>query len=121
MLIPVMLPIKDDKLILQIYDSDSGGLISELACSVQFSLKSICKWDLNNDKEDCRSLCKWVNLFGAPKGYSGSQVGKMNEDPSIATAYCGRILVEYFTEEIKTPMFKVRDIDPNDYARVQSQ
>ena len=120
MLIPVTLPIKDDKLILQIYDSDTAAF-DELACSVQFSLKSICKWDLANDKEETRSLCKWVNLFGAPKGYSGSEVTKMNQDPSIATAYCGRILVEYFTEEIKTPMFKVRDIDPNDWARVQSE
>ena len=67
-----------------------------------------------------RSIAKWVNLFGAPKGYSGTNYDKMNQDPSMATAYCGRILVEYYTEEIKSPMFKIRDIDPNEYVRVSN-
>jgi len=53
---------------------------------------------------------KWINLYGAPRGYSGSTCNKMNEDPKIASEWKGRIFVEYWCEDVKCPLFKIRDI-----------
>jgi Ca2+-dependent lipid-binding protein len=69
LLIPVEIPIVDDKLTLQVWDQDN--LIDELACSVLFSLKSLLKYDITKNPDNT-GLIKWVNLYGCHRGYSGS-------------------------------------------------
>jgi len=39
--------------------------------------------------------------MGAPKGHSGPGTDRMNDDPEQASMYCGRILIEYYSEEVK--------------------
>ena len=66
MLVPVEIPIKDDKLTLQVWDQDN--LVDELCCSVLFSLKSFLKHDITLDPS-AQGMVKWVNLYGAHAGY----------------------------------------------------
>lgn len=53
---------------------------------------------------------KWINLFGAPVGRSGKNSDLMNNNPTEASDWKGRMLVEYFCIEHKYPEFKVQDI-----------
>ena len=106
MLIPLQLPIKDEKLILQVYDEDT--IADEIIASLVLNVKSMMKYDSEENK-----CTKWVNLYGAPQGYMGSNVDKMNEDPELATKWKGKILMEYFCEESKYPVLKLRNLPDN--------
>ena len=55
-------------------------------------------------------MTKWINLYGAHNGYTGASSTKMNKDPSIASNWKGRILVEFFCEDAKHPICKRKDI-----------
>ena len=102
MLIAVTLPVIDDKLTLEIYDEDK--VLDELACTAQFSIKSMIKHGPDNP------MMKWVNFYGAHNGYSGPNANKMNAVPSEAAAYKGRLLVEWWAEDVKFPIMKTRNI-----------
>ena len=106
MLVPVELPIKEDKLILKVYDQDPVS--DELVCSVHISMKSILKCDIS--KPMGTSMKKWINLYGGPTGYSGPNFDRMNHNPKQATSWKGRIFVEYFCEDVKYPVFKIQEI-----------
>ena len=54
---------------------------------------------------------KWLNLYGAHADYSGPWCDEMNDDPNIASSWKGRLLVEYFTVDVKYPTFKKKLID----------
>jgi len=85
MMIPVELPIKQDSFLLQVWDEDK--VIDELCCSVHLSFKSMLKYSIEEPHT------KWINLYGAPMGFSGSTCDRMNADPSVASEWKGRILV----------------------------
>jgi hypothetical protein len=61
--------------------------MDELACTVQFSLKSLIK-----NTED-HKLTKWVNFYGSHQGYSGKNASRMNENPSDAACWKGRMMI----------------------------
>ena len=93
--------------------------MDELCCSLELSIKSMLKYNTSDDPNN--SLIKWINLYGAPEGYSGATCNKMNEDPSEASAWKGRILVEIFVKECKYPIMKIKPIkDDADFERVQT-
>lgn len=102
MLIAITLPVIDDRLTLEIYDEDK--VFDELACTALFSIKSLIKHGPENP------MIKWVNFYGAHNGYSGAHADKMNAVPSEAAAYKGRLLVEWWAEDVKFPIMKTRDI-----------
>ena len=105
MLIPVTIPIDDDKLKFEIYDEDK--IMDELACTVQFSIKSLIK----NTEE--HKMTKWVNFYGAHNGYSGKNSKLMNANPSDASAWKGRMMIQAWAEDVKYPIFKLQNIsDP---------
>lgn len=55
-------------------------------------------------------MIKWINLYGAPLDRMGSNVDKMNKNPEDASLWKGRILVEYFGEDVKYPVRKKRQV-----------
>jgi len=67
MLIPVELPLKEESLIFKVYDYEDV-LADELCCSVFMDLKGMLKYDIS---QNMQKKSKWVNLYGAPMGYSG--------------------------------------------------
>jgi len=103
MMIPVEIPTRNETISLQVFDQDD--LMDELCCSLSLPVKTILKYDSADN-----SMVKWINLYGAPTGYSGSNASKMNADPSEASSWKGRILVEYFAEDVKHPVCKRADI-----------
>ena len=110
-MIPIQLPVRNDKLMIGVWDSDDFA--DEKACTMQLSIKSLLKYDTANSKPDMRSQRKWINLYGspkAPKAFSGKNADKMNADPSAASAYLGRVLVEYFVVDSKHPILKKMSI-----------
>lgn len=93
--------------------------MDELCCSLELSIKSMLKYNTSENPDN--SLIKWINLYGAPEGYSGATCNKMNEDPAEASAWKGRILVEIFVKECKYPIMKIKPIkDDADFERVQT-
>ena len=53
---------------------------------------------------------KWLNFYGPPPKTSGEEADKMRRDPSIASDWQGRVLVEWFHMDAKYPIFKIRHI-----------
>mmetsp|Transcript_20973 Transcript_20973/g.32505 ORF Transcript_20973/g.32505 Transcript_20973/m.32505 type:complete len:203 (+) Transcript_20973:581-1189(+) len=113
MLVPIQIPIRDDKIQIQIWDQDA--LMDELCCSLTLSVKSIMKYDKSNLDPNYSHMLKWINLYGGQNGYSGKHTNRMNNDPTEAAAWKGRVLVEYFTEDCKYPVYKIRDINTTEY------
>lgn len=74
------------------------------------------KYDRDNQNLKQNTQCKWINLYGAPVGRSGSNTNKMNENPENASTWKGRILVEYWCEDYKYPTFEKKPI-PADFDR----
>lgn len=103
MLIPIELPIKDNNLYLKIFDKDK--VTDELCATVQLPLQSITKYGPNSPNT------KWLNLYGGPNGESGTLFDKMNEDPNIASQWKGRVLVQFFCEDVKYPVLKMKNIE----------
>ena len=110
-LIPVPVPSSHNKLELQIWDKDVT--FDEKAASVDMNIKEILKHDKSRPS-NAGSRWEWINLYGAPVGYSGSSCTKMNDNPEVASTWKGRVLVEYWVEDCKFPEFKIRNIDVKD-------
>ena len=53
-----------------------------------FSLKKLVK-----EGEKPNGHFFWQNLYGAPRGYMGANVNMMNENPELASAWMGRVLI----------------------------
>jgi hypothetical protein len=70
--------------VFKLYDYDSAGS-DELVGSMIFSIKDIVNAGIRT--------FKWVNLYGAPLGYSGDNTTKMNNNPEIASTWKGRLLL----------------------------
>ena len=108
-LIPVEIPVVSNTLTLQVYDEDVTE--NELAATTELSIKSMIKYDISNDNlGKQKTQCKWINLFGAPVGRSGKNSSEMNRDPATASNWKGRLLVEYWCEDFKYPVYKVQNI-----------
>ena len=83
MLLPVQWPVASNRLVFKLYDYNKLG--DTLVGSMIFSIK-----DIVNLQERTFS---WINLYGAPNGYSGDTVTRMNNNPEVASAWKGRLLV----------------------------
>jgi hypothetical protein len=70
--------------VFKLYDYDSAGS-DELVGSMIFSIKDIVTAGV--------STFRWVNLYGAPNGYSGDNSTKMNNNPEFASSWKGRLLL----------------------------
>ena len=102
LLIPVRMPIMSGKLLLSVMDRDN--VVDECAGSLIFDYKELLSME--------QRTFFWANVYGAPgqegmiaKG--GDMVDAMNEDPSIATLWKGRVLVGVEYEESETPKLGV--------------
>ena len=69
------------------------------------------KYDTSNP--NVKPQMKWINLYGAPVGRSGSNTDKMNNNPECASTWKGRILVEYHCEDFKYPVYAARPFTPS--------
>lgn len=53
----------------------------------------------------------WKNIYGAHLGYSGSTTTLMNNNPDLASAWKGRILMQLVSDKIEKPELRVNDIE----------
>lgn len=83
MLIPIQVPIVNDKLVFKVYDKDFNG--KEIIGSMIFSKKEIL--------EKYEGKFRWVNIYGSHTNYSGKVSDEMNSNPEIASAWKGRVLI----------------------------
>jgi hypothetical protein len=110
-LIPIEIPVINNKLTLQVYDQDN--MYDELAATTDLNIKGMLKYDKDNPNLKVKTQCKWINLYGAPVGRSGTNTNRMNEHPESASTWKGRILVEYWCEDYKYPTFEKKPIPPD--------
>ena len=104
-LIPIEIPVINNKLTLQVYDQDN--MYDELAATTDLNIKGMLKYDKDNPNLKVKTQCKWINLYGAPVGRSGTNTNKMNEHPESASTWKGRILVEYWCEDYKLSLIHI--------------
>lgn len=93
-----------DRLVFRLYDYDTAGA-DDVVASVVFSIKNLLK------VQDGGRFT-WLNLYGAPIGYSGPATEQMNSNPEAASQWKGRILIHYQLKETKEPEMKIADIPP---------
>jgi hypothetical protein len=98
MWLPIQWPVASNRLIFKLYDYDATAS-DELVGSMMFSIKEI----VNTPGGET----KWINLYGAPVGYSGGNCDKMNNHPEHSSSWKGRILVQYSAEDTKNPEMKI--------------
>ena len=80
------------------------------------SIKEILKTDSSkNGPDDPPNYnMQWINLYGCNPEYSNAVAKEQNENVDQATTFKGRILVEYYTIDVKHPAMKIRDIKQDD-------
>jgi len=69
--------VASDRLVFRLYDYDTAGA-DDVVASVVFSIKNLLKV-----QEGGRFT--WLNLYGAPIGYSGPATEQMNSNPEAAS------------------------------------
>lgn len=84
--LPIQWPLASDRLLLQIFDEDSVS--DEIVGSMYFSLKKLIA-----DGSVPGGVFDWYNIYGAPTGHSGKTCDLMNDQPEVASAWKGRILM----------------------------
>ena len=87
------MPIVASKVILKLWDYDKLG--DEVVGSLQFNVKNII--GPKNGK------FFWKNIYGGPLDYSGAMYKEMNENPIVASAWKGRILMQVLAEKTEKP------------------
>jgi len=98
------------KLPFKVYDDDTLG--DELVGSFNLNTKDIIG-DLNGK-------FFWKNIYGAPIGVSGKNADWMNSDPSIASLWKGRILIQVVAVKTEKPYLKLENIvDPLQINKAQ--
>lgn len=103
MLLPIELPLKQERYELEVWDEDKT--FDELACTFYIELEAALKYDRSfGEQVSCQ---KWINLFGSPPGYDNE---KMNTNPALGTAWKGRILCEYWVEDVKYPKVHISSL-----------
>ena len=107
-MIPLELPLSKDSLELELWDSDN--LVDEHACTLILNLKTMLNYDRSNPNLAKKTQIRWVNMYGPPIGYMGPNSEKMKKDPLSATHWAGRVLIEFFVDSVKYPIYKVIDI-----------
>ena len=84
--LPIQWPLASDRLLLQLFDEDS--VADEIVGSMFFSLKKLIA-----DGGVPGGVFEWYNIYGAPTGFSGKTCDLMNDQPEVASAWKGRILM----------------------------
>jgi len=76
--------VASDRLVFKLWDANTASS-DELIGSMVFSIKELiaCPGPTFN----------WINVYGAPLGYSGENTQKMNNNPELASTWKGRVLV----------------------------
>ena len=82
--IPVTLPCVSGRLILRVWDYDATSE-DDIVGTVTFNWHDI----LRGAYDDYR----WANIYGAPLEVSGEHTDKMNNEPSHASYWRGRVLL----------------------------
>jgi hypothetical protein len=97
MLIPIELPIREDKVKFRVYDHDFT--IDELICTFEMSVRDLL---MQEGKKT-----RWINLYGPKEpGKLGQFTTKMLQNPNEGSTWLGRILVSYYLEDRKYPELK---------------
>ena len=94
--LPIQWPLSSDRLVIKCFDEDK--VMDEIVGSMYFSVK-----DLVAKGTRPGGYFYWQNLYGAPKSYSGNNVDMMNENPELASAWMGRILMHIECKDEKAP------------------
>ena len=94
--LPIQWPLASDRMILQAFDEDR--LSNEQIGSMFFSLKKL----LEQGKTE-NGHFYWQNIYGGPAGYNNSASQIMNDNPELASAWKGRLLMQIESEDCKHP------------------
>ena len=95
-MIPVAIPINNNKLELELWDYDT--VADDQVSSIDLSIKDILKNERTYDavtKEVTKdgSKWEWINLYGSPPKKTNDYAEKMNTNPELASHWAGMILV----------------------------
>lgn len=115
MLIPLEIPMVKDKIEIQIWDNDVA--YDDICGSFDLNASSLLKY--GPDKEQ-KSRMKWINMYGSTPGQNNKYSKIMNRDSKQASTWTGRILIEFYSKDVKYPKLMInRSFDPN-YGLIQN-
>ena len=96
----VRLPVVSERLILKVWDSDTGG--DQIIGAIHFNNRKIQKIGKN--------VFFWANIYGAPIDASGADADKANHNPEHGTCWKGRILMQVDYWETEEPKREITTI-----------
>jgi hypothetical protein len=74
------------RIVLKVMDEDIGKK-DEVVGSLVFNITDFI------GESERNGMMFWKNIYGAHIGYSGANTDQMNENPEVASAWKGRVLV----------------------------
>ena len=81
---------------------DEDNVKDEMAGTIRLKTQDLI------EKEYMNGQFTWKNFYGSPLGQSNSdEKDEMNKDPSIATAWKGRILIQTVIEKCEKPEHRI--------------
>ena len=80
-----------------IWDEDNA--IDEMVGTMEFGIEKYVRMAQRGESFEFF----WEDIYGAPTGYSGKNTDLMNENPAVASAWKGRVLMQVTAEETDEP------------------
>ena len=107
--IPVDIPSPSQKIILQVLDAvDSEGKKTQIIGSYEIELKDII------GSENLYENYKFIDIYGASTNDNGQINKLMNNNPTIASRWNGRVLLKILSKDIERPERNILDIEQNE-------
>ena len=101
-IIPVSLPVLNDELKFEIWDQNDGLVKDTIMGSIPISISQIAKGGYDNPK--------WVSIYGAPVNNDLDDTKVMNMDPTFASRWKGRILMQAIHQETSESRMAISEI-----------
>lgn len=103
--IPLQWPLSSDRLVLKVYDEDTGKA-DEIVGSLFFSLLDLCR---RGSLEG--GLMSWFNIRGSPINRIGQNATLMDHNPELGSTWKGRILMFITAEDCLQPEMRSEPMD----------
>lgn len=113
--IPAQIPLSQKTLSMSIWDKDKTS--DEIVGTIKFDLEKYIKQAEKGEPFEFF----WEDIYGAPKGVSGSNTVLMNHDPDVASTWKGRILTQVVAEKTEEPQMQVAYIPPEAVKECRAQ
>jgi hypothetical protein len=109
LLIPVCVPVVNDRVIVEAWDDNEVG--ANFIGAIPFSFADITARTLAAKKNGQNGFFTWEDIYGADACFFSKQAMEMNHHPETGNHYKGRVLFYFEIDEDEHPQKKSVDLD----------